>query len=120
MAETQTAYAKSAWTDPTNLILTLGGILSILADPSIIPLIPLAWMPKITAFTVIGGVIVRTWKANHPVANIAPGEVKPIEVKKLAATKPGTEEPENLPKPVAAQLLDSQSLPGRKRKDGGK
>jgi len=97
MAETQTAYARSAWTDQTNMVLFAGALIEGLSDPHVGALIPAWLLPKIGAAIFLLGIYVRTWKATHPVANIPPGEVKPVEVKKLEATKQGTEDAINLP-----------------------
>ena len=97
MAETQTAYAKSAWSDPTNVAAFVQIIVGVVALPEVAKVIPLTWMPVILAISGALSFALRTWTATHPVANIAPTQVKPVEVKKLEATKQGTEEAENLP-----------------------
>jgi len=97
MAETQTSYAKSAWTDPTNLVMFAGALIEVFSDKDVASIIPSWLSPRIGTLIFLLGIFVRTWKATHPVAMIAPGEVKPVEVKKLEATKQGTEEAVNLP-----------------------
>ena len=100
MAETQTAYAKSAFSDPQNILYVINILLSCLALPEVLAVIPVAYMRYVLALTGVLGVVglfVRTKFATHPVAMIAPTQVKPVEVKKLVATKQGTEEMENLP-----------------------
>jgi len=90
--ETQTAYAKSAFSDPQNIASALTLILALLALPEITALIPLRFMPAIAAVSSAAALILRTQFGNHPVAFIAPTQVKPVEVKKLWKTQQGTEE----------------------------
>ena len=97
MAETQTAYAKSAYSDPTNII---NFIALALVLPEIRDVIPAKYLPLVMAITALANLALRTLLVTHPVANIAPGEVKPVEVKKLEATKAGSEEHEKLPQDV--------------------
>lgn len=89
--ETQTAYAKSMFSDPTNIAAAVQVAVGVLALPEVIAVIPLRWMPVILAISGALSFVLRTWTALRPVANIAPKQVKPIEVKKLDATQPGTE-----------------------------
>jgi hypothetical protein len=101
--ETQTAYAKSQWTDPTNLAAMAQIAVGLVALPEVTKIIPLSWMPAILAISGGTSFVLRTWKATHPVANIAPGEVKPVEVKKLEATQQGSETTTTItPPPKAA------------------
>ncbi len=93
MPETQTAYAKSAFTDPVQISNVLEIVLASLALPQVVAVIPLSWMPFILAFSGIAGIFLRRYTALHPVVAIAPREVKPIEVPKLTATQVGSEEP---------------------------
>ena len=95
--ETQTAYAKSAWSDPTNIAAFVQIIVGVVALPEVTKVIPLTWMPVILAISGALSFALRTWTATHPVANIAPTEVKPVEVKRLEATKQGTEDAHRLP-----------------------
>lgn len=100
MAETQTAYAKSAVSDPQNILYVINILLACLALPEVLAIIPPHALRYILAFTGVLGVIglfIRTKFATHPVAMIAPGQVMPVEVKKLEATKQGTEEAGKLP-----------------------
>ena len=97
MAETQTAYAKSAYSDPMNII---NFIALALMMPEIREIVPTRYVPLVAAIVALLNLAGRTLFVTHPVANIAPGEVKPVEVKKLEATKPGTEEHERLPQDV--------------------
>ena len=98
--ETQTAYAKSQWSDPTNIASMVSIAVGILGLPEVTKVIPLSWMPFILALSGAVSFALRTWTATHPVANIAPRQVVPVEVKKLEATKPGTEDTEKLPPTV--------------------
>ena len=100
MAETQTAYAKSALTDPQNILFAIQTLLSLLALPQILAIIPVEYMKYVLALTGALGVIgiaVRTRWGNNPVALVGPRQIVPVEVKKLEATKQGTEEAANLP-----------------------
>ncbi len=91
-APTQTAYAKSMFSDPTNIAAAIQVSVGILALPEVLAVIPLKWMPLILALSGAASFALRTWNAVHPVAFIAPQQVKPVEVKKLAHTQQGTEE----------------------------
>lgn len=97
MGETQTAYAKSAYSDPQNIALAVSVILMCLAEPSVVQIIPLKYTPMIAALSGILGIVLRVMNGTHPVANILPTQIKPVEVKKLEATKQGTEDAINLP-----------------------
>jgi hypothetical protein len=89
--QTQTAYSKSLWTDPTNLA-SLGAVLvGLLALPEVTALIPVTWMPAILAISGAINFLLRTFNAVRPVAMIAPGNVKPVEIPKLEKTEQGTE-----------------------------
>jgi len=89
--ETQTAYAKSQWSDPTNIAAFVQIAVGIIALPEVAAVIPLRLMPLILALSGALSFALRTWTATHPVANIAPKQVKPVEVKKLEATQQGSE-----------------------------
>src|SRR5688500_761788 len=95
--ETQTAYAKSVYSDPTNIAAAVQIGVGVMALPEVVAVIPLHWMPLILAVSGALSFALRTWTALRPVANIPPMQVKPVEVKKLEATRQGTEEPANLP-----------------------
>lgn len=92
--ETQTAYARSAFSDPLNIINFVALALTL---PEIRDIVPAHWAPLIAAVVALANLSLRTLFVTHPVAVIAPGQVVPVEVKKLEATKPGTEEREKLP-----------------------
>lgn len=89
---TQTAYARSMFSDPTNITLALTVFIAILADPQVVAIIPLWLLPKLTALAAAIGVYLRTVKGTNPVAVIAPGQVRPVEVPKLTKTQQGTED----------------------------
>lgn len=89
--ETQTAYARSMFSDWTNIAATVQVIVGLLALPEVRAIIPLTWMPAIVALSGALTVILRTWTATHPVAAISPNQVRPVEVTKLTATQQGTE-----------------------------
>ena len=96
--ETQTAYAKSAWSDPANLLNFLAIAFQL---PEINKIIPVRYVPLELAFVALANLALRTLFVTHPVTvTIAPGQVKPVEVRKLEATKAGTEEPSKLPQDV--------------------
>ncbi len=95
--ETQTAYAKSAWSDPANIFNFLVIALQL---PEISKVIPERYVPLELAVVALANLALRTLFVTHPVANIAPGAVKPVEVKKLEATQPGTEDSHKLPQAV--------------------
>lgn len=94
MAETQTAYARSAFSDPLNLINFVALALVI---PEVRQIVPPKYLPLIAAIVALANLYLRIFVTTHPVAFIAPTQVKPVEVRKLEATKQGTEEPQNLP-----------------------
>lgn len=98
--ETQTAYAKSAFTDPLNIINFIAVALVL---PEIRDLVPPEYVRLVAGITALLNLFVRTFQTTHPVAFIAPKQVVPVEVKKLEATKPGTEDPSKLPPAVAQQ-----------------
>jgi hypothetical protein len=79
----QTYYAKSMWTDPTNLASIAACLVGVLALPEVVAVIPLKAMPIILALSGALNFILRTYTALRPVANIKPTEMKPIEVKQL-------------------------------------
>ena len=89
--ETQTAYAKSAFTDPQNIASVITFLLAALALPDIVALIPLKYMPAITAVSALASLWLRTAYGVRPVAAIAPREVKPVEIKRLDKTQQGSE-----------------------------
>lgn len=92
MAEqTQTYYARSMWSDPTNLASIASVLVGLMALPEVTAIIPASWMPAILAISGALNFILRTWNATRPVAAIKPGEVKPVEVKKLEPTQKGSE-----------------------------
>ena len=94
MAETQTSYARSAFSDPSNLLNFLALALMM---PEIRDILPPKYIPLVAAFVALANLALRTLLVTHPVAFIAPTQVKPVEVRKLEATKQGTEEAVNLP-----------------------
>jgi hypothetical protein len=80
--ETVTHYAKSVWTDLTLWAIVVLGAIS---DPEIQQLLlalglPAVWVSK---GVVVGTLATRIWSAKRPVAFIAPGEIKKVEVQKL-------------------------------------
>lgn len=89
--ETQTAYAKSAYSDPQNIALAISGVLAFFSMPDVLAIIPLKYMPMITLTTAALGIILRIVTGVRPVANIRPMQVKPVEVKKLELTQQGSE-----------------------------
>jgi hypothetical protein len=93
--ETQTAYARSAYSDPLNIINFVALAFTL---PEIRDVIPLHYAPLVAAVVALVNLAGRTLFVTHPVTvTIAPGQVKPVEVKKLEATKQGTEDAGNLP-----------------------
>lgn len=96
--QTQTAYARSAFSDPSNIVNFIALALML---PEIRDIIPLHYVPLVTAVVALLNLALRTLFVTHPVAFIAPTQVKPVEVKRLEATKPGTEDPAKLPPSVA-------------------
>lgn len=93
--ETQTAYARSAFSDPLNIINFIALALTL---PEIREVVPVRYAPLIAAVVALANLALRTLLVTHPVTvTIAPGQVKPVEVKKLEATKPGTEDVAKLP-----------------------
>jgi hypothetical protein len=88
MAEqTQTYFAKSMFSDPTNIASMLSILVGVLALPEVVAIIPLKAMPYILALSGAVAFVLRTWNAVRPVAAIAPGTNTPVEVKKLDVTK---------------------------------
>ena len=88
---TQTYYAKSMWTDPTNLASLAAMLVGVIALPEVSSQIPPSWMPKILALSGATNFILRTFNAVRPVANIRPTDVKPVEIPKLQKTEQGSE-----------------------------
>ena len=96
--ETQTAYAKSAFSDPLNIVNFVAPALTL---PEIGKVVPPRFAPLIAAIVALANLAIRIGLVTHPVTvTIAPGQVKPVEVKKLEATKAGSEEVEKLPQAV--------------------
>lgn len=94
MAETQTAYAKSAFSDPSNII---NFVALALMMPEVRDILPPRYLPLVVAIVALANLYLRIFVSTRPVAFIAPTQVKPVEIKKLEATRQGTEEAENLP-----------------------
>lgn len=94
MSETQTAYARSAFSDPSNIINFIALALML---PEIRQIVPANYVPTVAAIVALANLALRTLFVTHPVTFITPGQVVPVEVKKLEATKPGTEDPAKLP-----------------------
>lgn len=95
--ETQTAYAKSAFSDPLNIVNFIALALTL---PEINKVVPPKYAPLVAAIVALANLAIRTGLVTHPVALIAPKQVVPVEVKKLEPTKPGTEDPDKLPPSV--------------------
>lgn len=91
MSDTQTYYAKSAYTDPQNLASIASIIVGLLALPEVTAIIPTRYMPAILAISASISLILRITTGVRPVANIPPGAVKPVEVDKLKPTEKGSE-----------------------------
>ena len=94
MADTQTAYAKSAFSDPSNIINFFALALMM---PEVNNIIPPKYLPLIAAVVALANLALCTIFVVRPVAFIAPTQVKPVEVPKLEATQQGTEKAKNLP-----------------------
>jgi hypothetical protein len=99
MAETQTAYARSAFSDPSNILnfIALAFML-----PEIREVVPVHYIPLVTAVVALANLALRTIFVTHPVALIAPNQVKPVEVRKLEATQQGSETTTTIPEPPKA------------------
>lgn len=80
---TQTYYAKSMFSDWTNIAAAIQVAVGIVALPEVAAVIPLDWMPVILAVSGASSFALRTFNAVRPVAAIAPGTTKPVEVKRL-------------------------------------
>lgn len=93
MSDTQTYYAKSLWSDPQNLASIASMAVGVLALPEVTAIIPVRFMPAILAVSAVLSLVLRITTGVRPVANIAPGEVKPVEVDKLKPTQQGSETP---------------------------
>lgn len=91
MSGTQTYYAKSMFSDPTNIASMLSTLVGLLALPEVIAVIPLRFMPYILVVSSVAAFLLRTFNALRPVAAITPGQVKPVEVRQLDPTQKGTE-----------------------------
>lgn len=88
---TQTYYAKSLWSDPQNLASMASMAVGVLALPEVTAIIPTRYMPAILAVSAAISLILRITTGLRPVANIPPGQVKPVEVKQLTPTEQGSE-----------------------------
>ena len=81
-------------------------VVAALQLPQVVFIVPARYAPAVAALVAVLALLsvsLRTFVINNPVTLIAPGQVKPIEVKKLEATKPGTEDPSKLPPTVQDQ-----------------
>ena len=94
MSDTQTAYARSAFSDPINIVNFLALALMM---PEINSIVPPKYLPLVAAIVALANLALRTIFVTHPVAMIAPMQVKPVEIQKLVATQQGTERAVNLP-----------------------
>lgn len=92
--ETQTAYAKSMFSDPINIVNFIALALTL---PAINTIVPVKYGPLVDAIVALLNLALRTLFVTRPVAFIAPMQVKPVEIKKIEATKQGTEDAINLP-----------------------
>lgn len=99
--ETQTAYAQSAFSDPLNIVNFVALALTL---PAVNSILPVKYHALADALVALLNLSLRTLFVTHPVAVIAPGQVKPVEVKKLEATKSGTEDPTHLPPSVGPEV----------------
>lgn len=83
MAEDTVKYrATSAWTDP---IIIINAISLALLNQDVRAIIPIKWLPFVAAVLAVFNIIMQLAPiADRPVrANIAPGDSKPIALKKL-------------------------------------
>jgi hypothetical protein len=78
--DTRTYYAKSVFSDPLVLLFV---VMLALDYPEVRAIIPVAAMPYVVAGMKVGGILLRIGQAVRPVAFIAPGGVKPVEVKSI-------------------------------------
>ena len=85
--QTQTYFAKSIFTDFTSHALTLVVALQFKEVQDL--LIHFGADPQLlTKIVAVIGVFLRLFHGTRPVAVIAPGEVKPVDVKRLEPTQP--------------------------------
>ena len=99
MAETQTSYAKSAFTDPLNIINFIAVALVL---PEIRDLVPQEYVRLVAGLTALLNLFVRTFQTTHPVAFIAPMQVVPVEVKSW-------KRPSRVPRILRSSHLQSRS-----------
>jgi hypothetical protein len=82
--ETVTHFAKSAYSDLTNWVGLIQAILAlVLSDSDIAAAVGPMWMSKLMLISGILTIVARTFNAQRPVANVFPGNTKPVEVAKL-------------------------------------
>jgi hypothetical protein len=86
MSDTQVYYARSAYSDPQNIASAITLILAILALPEVAALIPAKYVPAILAVSSVVNLFLRTAVTVRPVANVAPGQTKPVLVPTLPTT----------------------------------
>lgn len=79
----QTYYARSMFSDPQNIASALSTLVGILALPEVTAIIPVEYMPAILAFSGALSLVLRTAYGVRPVAAIAPGNTKAVQVKSL-------------------------------------
>lgn len=82
-----TYWAVSVLTSRTVQFAALTVIVGILALPEVVDIIPLRWMPFITAIVGIGNFLLRLITV-RPVAFIAPGSSIPVEVSRVGPPAP--------------------------------
>jgi hypothetical protein len=81
MAEDIVYYrAKSSFSDPQNIVNTIALILLL---PEIRDIVPVGYLPLLTAVTAVLNLLLRQTTSTRPVAFIKPGTSAAVQVKKL-------------------------------------
>jgi len=86
-AETRTYWAVSLFSSRTFWAAVLTAAIGLSAEPEILALIPLGWLPRILIGVGLANMVLRKLTV-RPVAIIAPGKTTPIEVKSISPPDP--------------------------------
>ena len=81
--QTQTYFATSAFSDPTNIASFLAALMGFLQAPEFGAIIPARYAPYTLMLAGLIGVFLRTFFALRPVAAVAPGNNVPVQVKRV-------------------------------------
>ena len=80
-------YAISILSSRTFWVAVATAVIGLSAEPEIVALIPLAWLPRVLVAVGLVNMVLRKLTV-RPVSLIAPGSTEAVEVKKLSPPSP--------------------------------